>query len=440
LRILHFKLAGRNSKSAILLHALTGVLLWQARLTARSPAANLIAMKKRSSVALLVVAFCALPALGQLKSKTPRTGIENAPALRSFFEALNQASVKQRLEPVRIMHFGDSHVAADVLTREIRERLQNEFGDGGNGFIVPRNPMATKRRGALSGATEGWVVEGIGGRSSADAIYGPAGINLATSDPGERAWLETTCNHFEVYFARMPGGGKFEITVDGVDVLEEPISANSRVAKLDSVSIDLPDDAPHRLQVRTLSPGKVRLFGIVAEHLAGGISYDVFGINGARANRILGWNQSALAAAVKTRDPNLIILAYGTNEVADAGWTAAAYESLLGEIIQRLHTAAPQASILIFAPPDRADLPLSGRLEVLVAAERRAAIANNAAFWSGFDAMGGAGSMNNWLSKGLAQSDRVHLTGAGYARLAELFFSDLMRAWSNSSSMIKKQP
>ena len=29
------------------------------------------------------------------------------------------------------MHFGDSHVAADVLTREIRDRFQNEFGDGG---------------------------------------------------------------------------------------------------------------------------------------------------------------------------------------------------------------------------------------------------------------------------------------------------------------------
>jgi lysophospholipase L1-like esterase len=395
-------------------------------------------MKKQLSLAWLVVVLGAWPVLAQPKIRTPKAGVENATALRSFFEALNQTSAKQRLEPVRIMHFGDSHVAADVLTREIRERLQSEFGDGGNGFIVPRNPMSTKRRGVLSGATEGWVIEGIGGRSSPDASYGPAGINLATSDPGERAWLETSCNHFEVYFARMPGGGKFEVTVDGVDVLEEPISLNTRVAKLDSVSIDLPDDAPHRLQIRTLSPGKVRLFGIVAEHLAGGVSYDVFGINGARANRILGWNQAALAAAVKMRDPNLIILAYGTNEVADAGWTPAAYEALLGEIIQLLHTAAPHASILVFAPPDRADLPLSARLEALVNAERRAAFTNNAAFWSAFDAMGGNGSMNSWLSKGLAQSDRVHLTGAGYARLAELFFRDLMNAFKSTSSKLQR--
>jgi lysophospholipase L1-like esterase len=386
-------------------------------------------MKKNLSLLLLVITFCLAPVCAQPKNKTLKSGIENPNALHSFFAALKDVSAKQRLEPLRIMHFGDSHVAADVLTREIREKFQADFGDGGSGFVVPRNPMATKRRGVISGATEGWIIEGIGGRSAADAMYGPAGINLATSEPGERVWLETSCNHFEVYFARMPGGGKIEITIDGADVLEEPITLNSRTARLDSVSIDLPDDAPHRLQVRTLSPGRTRIFGIVAEHLSGGVSYDVFGINGARANRILGWNQTALATAVRMRDPNLIIIAYGTNEVADAGWTPAAYEALLADIIQRLHAAVPKASILIYAPPDRSDLPLSSRLESLVNAERRAALANNAAFWSSFDAMGGPGSMNVWVSKGLAQSDHVHLTGAGYARIAAMFYRDLMTAW-----------
>src|SRR5689334_8385418 len=122
-------------------------------------------MKKNFSLVLLVMVLCVLPICAQPKNKTSRRGIENPHALRSFFAALNNASAKQRLEPVRIMHFGDSHVAADVLTREIREKFQTDFGDGGAGFVVPRNPMATKRRGVISGATEGWIVEGIGGRA-----------------------------------------------------------------------------------------------------------------------------------------------------------------------------------------------------------------------------------------------------------------------------------
>jgi lysophospholipase L1-like esterase len=354
--------------------------------------------------------------------------IENPEALQKFFQTLAAARTKQRIDPVRIMHFGDSHVAADVLTREIRERFQADFGDGGAGFIVPRNPMATKRRGVSSGSTAGWIVEGIGGKYSGDALYGPAGINIATSDPGERAWLEASANHFEVYFARQPGGGKVEIAVDGADALEEPLLLNSRVPKLDSITIDLPDDAPHRLEVRTLSPGRVRLLGIVAERLSSGVSYDVFGINGAKASRILSWNQPALMAAIKARDPNLIILAYGTNELTDGTLTADSYESLLTEILQLFHSAAPSASILVFAPPDRADLPLTARLNELIAAERRAALSNNAAFWSAFDAMGGPGSMQKWVRVALAQPVRVHLTGSGYTKLADMFYEDLLRA------------
>ncbi len=183
----------------------------------------------------------------QLREKPKHVGVENAAALASFFRALADVKSNRRVEPVRIMHFGDSHVAADVLTREIRERFQNEFGDGGPGFIVPRNPMTTRRRGVVSGATDGWVIEGIGGRLSADSIYGPAGINLATNSPGERAWLQTSCNRFEVYFARQPGGGKIQIVVDGVEVEEGTISLNSSVPKIDSIFIDLPDDAPPAL-------------------------------------------------------------------------------------------------------------------------------------------------------------------------------------------------
>ncbi|PWT91249.1 MAG: hypothetical protein C5B55_08410, partial [Blastocatellia bacterium] len=316
---------------------------------------------------LLILSLTATSVQTQLKS-TPK-GLVNRPALNKFLAALTAAKGGTRLEPVRIMHFGDSHVAADVLTRNIRSLFQNEFGDAGPGFIVPRNPMSTRRVGVLSGASDGWVIEGIGGRTSPDNIYGPAGIDLATSNPGELAWLETSCNHFEIYFVRLPGGGRMDVAIDGVTQLDAPINLTAPKTQLDSLSFDLPDDTVHRIEVRTLNSGRIRLLGIVAEHLTPAIAYDVFGINGARANRILGWNQAALTKAIKERNPNLIIIAYGTNELTDDDWTAASYEALLATIIQRFQAAAPQASILVFAPPDRADLPLNNRLRALIEAE-----------------------------------------------------------------------
>src|SRR5215211_5588222 len=72
-------------------------------------------------------------------------GVENPAALDKFFRSLS--TVKRRIEPVRIMHFGDSHTAADILTAEIRRNFQREFGDGGAGYMIPRNPQSTPRRG-----------------------------------------------------------------------------------------------------------------------------------------------------------------------------------------------------------------------------------------------------------------------------------------------------
>jgi lysophospholipase L1-like esterase len=362
--------------------------------------------------------------------RPPQSAIENPAGLANFVAALSQIRSGRKIEPVRVMHFGDSHVAADVLTAEIRRNLQNQFGDGGAGYIVPANPMTTRRRGVASGATSGWQIEGIGGRMERDNIYGLAGINLITNRPNERIWVESPANHFEVYYVREPGGGAIDITLDGATVLDAPLSLAAHGTATEYFSFDSPADANHRLEIRTLRAGKSRILGIVAERLVPGVSYDVFGINGARISRLMTWNAATFVAELGQRKPDLVILAYGTNEIADPDWTPASYRRLLKTVIQRIRDAAPQASILLFAPPDRADLPLAAeRMPAMIETQRAVARESSVAFWSAFDAMGGPGSMSAWVTRGWAQGDRVHLTRPGYDLLADAFCKDLMRAF-----------
>ncbi len=368
-----------------------------------------------------------------LPKPTLRTAIENPSALANFFAALSQASSGRKIEPVRVLHFGDSHVAADVLTGEIRRDLQNQFGDGGAGYLVPANPMSTKRRGVSSGATAGWQIEGIGGRIERDNIYGLAGINLVTQRPSEKIWVETMANHFEVYYVRAPGGGTIDVTLDGASVLDKPLTLDAHRTATEYLSFDSPTDTNHRVEIRTVRAGRTRILGVVAERQAPGVSYDVAGINGARVSRLMTWNADAFAAELGQRKPDLIILAYGTNEVGDADWTPSSYRRLLKSVIQRIRAAAPHASILFFAPPDRGDLPLAAaRLPSLIETQRAVALESGVAFWSAFDAMGGSGSMDNWVARGWAQGDRVHLTRGGYDLIAGAFFKDLMRAYQSS--------
>jgi lysophospholipase L1-like esterase len=393
----------------------------------------------RKFLGLMVVAVAFMLALLAMPhreaAQTQRRGIENPRALNSFFRALDDLKSGRRIEPVRIAHYGDSHTAADILTAEIRHRFQYDFGDGGPGYIVPRNPFSTPRRGADSGATPGWTVDGVGKNSTNDGFYGLAGFSLSTDKKDETIWLKTTCNHFEVYFLKWPGGGTIDIAVDGASILDKPLSLNSDLPQPDYQSYDTPANSEHRIEIRTVTPGRVRILGIVAEHIAPGpgISYDVLGINGARAVRLLSWNRTVFVDNLVERKPDLIIVAYGTNEVTDNDWSVESYARMLSGILKDFRRAAPDASIIVFGPPDRTDVEsATNKMPLMIEAQRRAAREAGAAFWSSYDAMGGAGSMNAWISQGLGREDHVHLTAPGYVKLGGMFYEDFSHAYAES--------
>ena len=170
--------------------------------------------------------------------------------------------------------------------------------------------------------------------------------------------------------------------------------------------------------------------------------YQPLGINGARAKklRVMVEAPGFLQSLAENR-PDLIVLAYGTNEVTDEDWTVSSYSRMLVGIISSLHAAAPNASILIIGPPDRSVAGAGGwrsvtRMPLLMEAQRRAAFEGGAAFWSAFDAMGGAGSMNEWVARGLGRFDHVHFSAGGYSRLAGLFYRDLMNAYRKTEPAV----
>jgi lysophospholipase L1-like esterase len=179
---------------------------------------------------------------------------------------------------------------------------------------------------------------------------------------------------------------------------------------------------------------------MTAERDQAGVTFDALGINGARADRVLAWDESIFSAHLATRNPDLIIIAYGTNEAGDDDFNAAVFFEQFTALLERLKRAVPGASLLVISPPDRA--VRSGRrwmtiatLPIVVAAERRAARDAGVAFWDTYTAMGGAGSIAGWarMSQPLAQADRVHLTGTGYRLIAEAIHAELLRGYLAST-------
>ena len=81
--------------------------------------------------------------------------------------------------PLRILHYGDSHTAADEWTGDLRSRFQEKFGDGGSGYSFAGRPWnGYRREDVRSGSTRGWHTDGLVGRTG-DGIYGLGGVSMS---------------------------------------------------------------------------------------------------------------------------------------------------------------------------------------------------------------------------------------------------------------------
>ena len=129
-----------------------------------------------------------------------------------------------------------------------------------------------------------------------------------------------------------------------------------------------------------------------------------------------GLEPAILAGELMTRDPALIVLAYGTNEALSRAWTAEEYRGAFTEIIHRLRAAAPVASILLVGPPD-CEHPLRGHrlpfphLDEVIEIQRASGARQRLRFLGLARRMGGPGSVRQWVQAGLGQGDYVHFTG-----------------------------
>lgn len=66
----------------------------------------------------------------------PENRLYNSKLLKPFFEKIALMQ-KNKSGKINIVHIGDSHIQADLMTNVIRKKLQGEFGNGGRGFVFP---------------------------------------------------------------------------------------------------------------------------------------------------------------------------------------------------------------------------------------------------------------------------------------------------------------
>lgn len=77
-----------------------------------------------------------LISLDSLHTSFPNSGIYNSEFLEVFWQKLNDLELHQNRK-INIVHIGDSHIQADLMTDMLRQKFQERFGNAGLGFVFP---------------------------------------------------------------------------------------------------------------------------------------------------------------------------------------------------------------------------------------------------------------------------------------------------------------
>lgn len=401
--------------------------------------------------------------------------------LSRFFQRL-QALERGETTRVAIGQFGASHTAGQSLTDRMRERLAARYGGAGRGFVAVDG--ASKRlvpggvvreivgafdiadgRDMVSGGALGMAGTKArllpGARFSVGFCQGcPSPQRIlaeGASDPGtiQLAWLYT------------PDMGTADVLIDGErratltpstrrrdsDVQFLSLHVDHERAVLEVVARSTPQPMSTTQTTTTaafdaaasrLSPvGPVHLLGVVEEMDRPGIILDAVGLPGTTGMTPQRWRQDLYAEEVRSRRYDLIVTAWGTNEAGISSLDDTTYHHHFGATLRTLKAAAPDADCLIIGASDRFD----ERHHVLVAApnhelvervQKELAAEHGCAFFSMRDAMGGPGSMKQWVKDGLGLADHVHFTREGYTRLADIIIDDLLVAAARQGEMIRQ--
>ncbi len=363
-------------------------------------------------------------------------------AMRHFYASLAKTALGRPGAVTRISHWGDSTIAADGLTSVTRQLLQRELGDAGHGYILVEPGTDWYVQKGVEYERKGWRSWKIIDAGAKDAHYGFGGVSAlgylgawaryATAESGP---VGRAVSRFEIYYARGKRYGKLSYAVDGA----EPTVLDTRADSLTDAFqiIDVPD-GPHELKIRSAGDGPVRVYGVTMERAGPGVVYDCIGLVGARGSRMLNMDPAHFRRQVQHRKPDLMIIAFGGNELVDEGMSMTWYRKRFVDVVRLYRQAAPQASCVVMSPIDHGEKH-RGRIRTkpdllkMIPVQREVALAEGCAFFSIFDAMGGEGSMGRWYRSKprLGWADLSHATREGARVLGSLWYKALMKGFAD---------
>ncbi len=365
---------------------------------------------------------------------TPLTG--SISQMKYFYEALSNIRNKE----VRIAHYGDSLILGDIITDNLREKMQQRFGGQGVGMLNIVSDDNRMRVTTIHTYSNDWDYYSFITRNPKQL---PLGITGAAAIPKVGSWVKyetnpiyKSCSQFNIvriYYANADKNSTIHYSIDNGEMVKQVLDAGSSLKEL----VIKAKGNSKKFYMQFLSGANPTFYGVSLESDGNGIYVDNFPMRGNSGASLADIPEQLLSEFNKELHYDLIILSYGANVSSPNKGIFTVYENKMVNVIKKYQRTFPNTSFLLISSSDRTQkvgtrFVTNPDVLLLLETQKRIVEKTGITFWNLAEMMGGQDSMDDWVnaSPPLALKDYAHFTQLGGARVAGFLFDAIMDAYS----------
>lgn len=344
-----------------------------------------------------------------------------------FFERAAEAN--EGIEPLRILHYGDSQIEGDRISSVLREQFQAAYGGNGAGMVPVNEPCQS--RSSIQIKTGGnWERKQVfGGPKSSKLANGQYGV-LGFSHRFSPAKLDTLANdtakaqiflspmytafkraseyqQFKILY-RSPG--YTNLNIDGVN--------HSLTAEGNMILTSL-EVTGNKHEIELENTYGLEVFALMVDG-NNGMAVDNIAVRGSSGIIFSKMDQDLLRSQYQQLNVGLIIYQFGVNVIPNVREEYSYYQKQITRELALLKELNPGVPVLVIGPSDMSrkeggNYVSYPNIPLIIEAQKEAAASTGCAFWDLYEAMGGHNSMPAWVNAqpALAQKDHIHFSPKG---------------------------
>jgi lysophospholipase L1-like esterase len=278
----------------------------------------------------------------------------NAGALDPWFQKLDRLKAGVA-RPVHVLQIGDSHSAGDSITGAWRDLLQARYGAGGRGVLPPGRPYdGYLTRGAQVTMSPGWSITSDFGAawSSSGPPLGLSAFSLTAQTDGASMSVQAdpaeAFDRFTVCAIARPGSANLLLRA-GAESLRFDLSSVTERPDCRTLALAAPTTGA---DLTVQGSGRVTVTSWATFRSGRGIAVSNLGVVGSQLVHFARTDDTVLTEELRAYRPDLIVVAFGTNEGFSPRFNAFEYEVTLRTQIGRLRRLAGNVPILLLGAPD----------------------------------------------------------------------------------------